>query len=125
MGGYPSSRFLTRQGGSKRREKSMGNPQDYIAKCLAGCPEGQEELLLGELARHLMKRFKPDQPIVLRDDSGLFAYLIPAATEASYPLSEESPEYAAEIRRRMNANEPPVSAETFFSLLRAEDPRQV
>jgi hypothetical protein len=105
----------------------MGEPMtnsvsEYVAKCLAECPAGAEEALLVELARRLLARQLGDDPVLLRDASGPVAYLLPL--EAAGPpvlVDPNSPEFAAEIRRRMEDDSPLIPAETFLAYLRKRE----
>ena len=53
----------------------MSDVNAYLDRCLAECPEGAEELLLGELARRVLRKHGPLDRIEVRDRNGLVAYL--------------------------------------------------
>jgi hypothetical protein len=98
----------------------MSSASDYIAQCLAGCPEGAEEQLLSELARHLLTRCKADKPVVLRNQTGPFGFFLPATSGPAPLVEEDSPEFAAEVRRRLKSPDPVLSAETFIRFLKSQ-----
>jgi hypothetical protein len=92
---------------------------EYVAKCLAECPEGAEEVLLAELARRLLARQVKDDPVLVRDAAGPVGYLFPLE-EMGPPVlvDENSPEFAAEVRRRLEDDGPPIAEEAFAAYLK-------
>src|SRR5262249_10525154 len=56
----------------------MSNVNEYLDKCLVECPEGAEELLLGELAKRVLRKYRPLERMEVRDREGLVGYLMPA-----------------------------------------------
>jgi hypothetical protein len=56
----------------------MSAASEYLDKCLAECPDGMEEVLLGELARRVLQKHRSVDRLEVRDQDGLVAYLMPA-----------------------------------------------
>ena len=95
----------------------MDAARDYIARCLAGCPAGAEEQLLGELTNHLLKKIGDGVPVLVNGQDGPVAYFLPVTAESLYPLDENDPRFAKEIQRRMESRNPPLTAEAFLESL--------
>ncbi len=95
---------------------------EYVAKCLAECPAGAEEVLPAELARRLLARHLGDDPVLLRDASGPVAYLFPLEDTGPPPPGDmDSPEFAAWVRSRMEDDSPLIPAETFLAYLKKRE----
>src|SRR5260370_11534380 len=56
-------------------EAAMSGVNEYLDKCLADCPEGAEEMLLGELAKRVLRKYGSLDRIEVRDRAGLVAYM--------------------------------------------------
>lgn len=82
---------------------------EYLDKCLAECPEGAEDLLLGELARRLLQKYGPHERIEVRSRDGLVGYFMPAFID----IEGLPPEMREIALRETDANEPRLSAEEF------------
>src|SRR5271168_2006599 len=63
------------------KEPAMSAVNEYLDKCLAECPEGAEEILLGEIAKRVLKKYSSLDRIEVHDRDGLVAYLTAAFIE--------------------------------------------
>jgi hypothetical protein len=87
----------------------MMSVNEYLDKCLAECPEGVEDILLGELAKRVLRKHHSLDRIEVRDRDGLVAYL-----EAAFIDIEDLPPDVREIaQRETDPDEPRMSAEEF------------
>ena len=98
----------------------MDAARDYIAQCLAGCPAGAEEQLLGDLTRHLLNKIGDGGLVVLNGSDGPVAYFLPVSADSLSPLDENDPRFAAEIQRRMASRAPMLTEKAFLDLAAKE-----
>jgi hypothetical protein len=61
------------------------------------------------------------EPVEIRDDFGVLGYFVPVGVYAGMP-PEGTPEFEAEVGRRMASKEPVVPAEEFIAWLEAQMP---
>jgi hypothetical protein len=100
----------------------MNAIHDFIAKCLAECPEGAEELLLAAVIKKVQPKYGKDEQFEVFDEAGLcLGYFVPSFDDAF--LEEQFPEAMAAIRRREAGlpDEPGMSLEEFSNWVRAEN----
>ncbi len=94
----------------------MSDINTYLDKCLAECPEGAEELLLGELARRVLRKHRPLDRIEVRDREGLVAYLAPAFID----VEDLPPDQEALLNLADEMNGSDMSDEEFAARMLAE-----
>jgi hypothetical protein len=97
-------------------EAAMSDVNEYLDKCLAECPEGAEELLLGELAKRVLRKYGPLDRIEVRDRSGLVAYLESAFIDPD----DLPPDQEALLNLVDEVNRSNMSDEEFEARLSAE-----
>lgn len=94
------------------------NQVEHLTKLLSQSTRQEKEYLLAELAREFLDGGSHCQPVVIRDSAGtIVAYLQPTSVPLM-PSEQDSPEFAAELRRRRDC-EPVMTSEAFISSLRA------
>jgi hypothetical protein len=99
----------------------MNSVNEYLDKCLAECPEGVEEILLGELANRVLQKHRPLDRIKVRDREGLIGYLMPAFID----IEDLPPDQREIAQRETDPNEPRISLEDFQAWLRAENEKDL
>jgi hypothetical protein len=109
---------MVQWGGSRpaTTEAAMSDINDYLDKCLAECPEGAEELLLGELAKRVLRKHGPLDRIEVRDRDGLVAYLESAFIDAE----DLPPEQEAMLNLVDEVNSSGMSDEEFEARMISE-----
>jgi len=85
----------------------MNPAEDYIARCLADCPAGQEEALMRALARRLIQTIGRNRAIILvRQENARLHPMPPIPDGPVLPERVDSPEFLAELDRRLNEKNP-------------------
>jgi len=87
----------------------MSDINTYLDKCLAECPEGAEELLLGELAKRVLQKYRPLERIEVRDRDGLVGYLMPAFID----VEDLPPDQRELVLLENDPNEPRMTEDEF------------
>ena len=90
-------------------EAAMSDINTYLDKCLAECPEGAEELLLGELAKRVLQKYRPLERIEVRDRDGLVGYLMPAFID----VEDLPPDQRELVLLENDPNEPRMTEDEF------------
>jgi hypothetical protein len=86
----------------------MNPAEEYLKRCLADCPSGQEDALLTALARHLFTQVGLERALsILRTAKEPSRALPPVDMNGPVlPEREDSPEFIAEVERRLKSNVP-------------------
>jgi len=93
------------------------NPASLSELVTRFSPE-QRELLLAKLARCLVLEHGDTQTAIIRDEKGVVGYFLPVSADNQPPLREDSPEFQAEMKRRLEAPpEPLLSPEVVTDFL--------
>jgi hypothetical protein len=97
-------------------EAAMSSVNEYLDKCLAECPEGAEDLLLGEIAKRVLQKYRMLDRIEVRDRDGVVGYLMPAFID----IEDLPPDLREIALRETDPNEPGIPLEEFQAQLRTE-----
>jgi hypothetical protein len=96
----------------------MSAVNECLDKCLAECPEGAEDVLLGEIAKRLFLKYGPQERIEVYDRHGIAGYFIPAHADSFD--RELTPEEKEIVLRETAPNEPRMTGEEFDAWVNAE-----
>lgn len=91
----------------------MSSVNEYLDNCLAECPEGAEDVLLGELAKRVLRKYRPLERLEVRDRDGLVGYLLPAFID----IEDLPPDLREIALRETDPNEKGLSLEECEVLL--------
>jgi hypothetical protein len=92
---------------------AMNSAEDYITRCLTDCPTGQEDLLMRALARHLIQKVGRNRAIALvRGENARLNPPPPIQDGPVLPEREDSPEFLAEVDRRLSEKNPEYLSES-------------
>jgi hypothetical protein len=69
----------------------------------------------------LLRRRGSDDVVVLQDEGSPFGYFIREVPDSPVLADEGSPEFAEEMRRRLESPHPALSAEAFQTFLRSQE----